>query len=162
MNRSIFFLRQFLKQKLGKLPPEDKNAVKIQRQKVVVERTKILECSFSLMSKISNRAFLEVEYRDEKGTGLGPTLEFYYLVSQEIRNFKNAQKPVWRQMSNNTLFPAPINVMQIANEELQKVYEVFRLAGMMIAKSISDDRLIDLPISPLFWDLILGKVISSF
>jgi hypothetical protein len=31
MNRSIFFLRQFLKQKMGKLPPEDKNAVKIQR-----------------------------------------------------------------------------------------------------------------------------------
>jgi len=29
---------------------------------------------------------------------------------------------------------------------------------MMIAKSISDDRLIDLPISPLFWDLVLGKV----
>lgn len=32
MNRSIYFLRQFLKQKLGKqLPQEDKNAVKSQR-----------------------------------------------------------------------------------------------------------------------------------
>lgn len=29
---------------------------------------------------------------------------------------------------------------------------------MMIAKSISDDRLIDLPMSTLFWDLVLGKV----
>lgn len=55
---------------------------------MIVERTKILECSFSLMSKVSNRAFLEVEYRDEKGTGLGPTLEFYYLVASEIRSFK--------------------------------------------------------------------------
>ncbi len=31
---------------------------------------------------------------------------------------------------------------------------------MMIAKSISDDRLIDLPLSSLFWDLLLGKVRS--
>lgn len=61
-------------------------------------------------------------------------------------------------MPDNTLFPSAINVLQINNEELQKVYELFRLAGMMIAKSISDDRLIDLPISPLFWDLVLGKV----
>jgi hypothetical protein len=29
---------------------------------------------------------------------------------------------------------------------------------MMIAKSVSDDKLIDLPISSLFWDLALGKV----
>jgi hypothetical protein len=48
---------------------------------VIVDRSKVLECSFNLMSKISNRAFLEVEYKDEQGTGLGPTLEFYYLVA---------------------------------------------------------------------------------
>jgi hypothetical protein len=81
MNRSIFFLRQFLKQKLGKLPPEDKNAVKIQRQKVTVDRERILECALTLMGKVSNRAFLEVEYKGEEGTGLGPTLEFYALVA---------------------------------------------------------------------------------
>lgn len=61
-------------------------------------------------------------------------------------------------MADNSLFPAPINLVNISNEELQKIYDVYRLAGMMIAKSISDDRLIDLPISPLFWDLVLGKV----
>jgi E3 ubiquitin-protein ligase TRIP12 len=56
--------------------------VKIQRQKVQVDRSRVLECSLNLMSKISNRAFLEVEYKDEIGTGLGPTLEYYFLVSQ--------------------------------------------------------------------------------
>ena len=88
MNRSIFFLRQFLKQKLGKLPPEDKNSVKIQRQKVIVDRAKVIECSLNLMNKVSNRAFLEVEYKDEIGTGLGPTLEFYCLVANEIKSYK--------------------------------------------------------------------------
>jgi E3 ubiquitin-protein ligase TRIP12 len=165
MNRSIYFLRQFLKQKLGKLPPEDKGAVKIQRQKFVVDRSRVLECSLNLLGKISNRAFLEVEYKDEIGTGLGPTLEYYSLVSQEVKEFKspNAQKSIWRAgMADNTLLPAPINLVSIGNEELQKVYEVFRLTGMIIAKSISDDRLIDLPLSPLFWDMVLGKVRIRF
>jgi hypothetical protein len=59
------------------------------------------------------------------------------------------------------MFPAPINIVKMSSEEVQKVYEVFRLAGMIIAKSISDDRLIDMPLSPVFWDLILGKVIPD-
>lgn len=37
------------------------------------------------MKQISKRAFLEVQYKDEEGIGLGPTLEFYYLVAQEIK-----------------------------------------------------------------------------
>lgn len=31
-----------------------------------------------------------------------------------------------------------------------------------MAKSISDDRLIDLPLSSLFWDLLLGKKMNLF
>lgn len=61
-------------------------------------------------------------------------------------------------MDDNSLFPSPISVSTMKTDELQKLYETFRLIGIMIAKSISDDRLIDLPISSLFWDLILGKV----
>ena len=33
----------------------------------------------------SSRALLEVQYQDEVGTGLGPTLEFYTLVSRELQ-----------------------------------------------------------------------------
>lgn len=66
---------------------------------------------------------------------------------------------IWRSnLADNTMFPTPINIVKMSSEEVQKVYEVFRLAGMIIAKSISDDRLIDLPLSSVFWDLILGKV----
>jgi len=66
MNRSIYFLRQFLKNKLGKIPAEDKNtAVKFQKQKVVIDRTRILDSAFSLMKQINKRAFLEVQYKEE-------------------------------------------------------------------------------------------------
>ena len=64
-------------------------------------------------------------------------------------------------MSDNTLYPSPVSLVKTGSEEMQKVYDVFRLAGMMVAKSISDDKLIDLPLSPLFWDLVLGKVRRS-
>jgi E3 ubiquitin-protein ligase TRIP12 len=35
----------------------------------------------------SSRALLEIEYENEVGTGLGPTLEFYTLVSRELQRF---------------------------------------------------------------------------
>lgn len=64
-------------------------------------------------------------------------------------------------MSDNSLYPSPVSLLKTGTEEMQKVYDVFRLAGMMVAKSISDDKLIDLPLSSLFWDLVLGKVRRS-
>ena len=108
------------------------------------------------MKQINKRAFLEIEYKNEVGTGLGPTLEFYNLIAEEL---KTKRKDIWRKnIADNTLFPAPITLQKISNDELQKVYEIFRLTGTMMAKSIVDDRLIDLPLSPLWWDLLLGKV----
>jgi E3 ubiquitin-protein ligase TRIP12 len=46
---------------------------------------------------------LEFEYINEEGTGLGPTLEYYTLVIDDIRKL-----PIWRRTTNNTLFPEPI------------------------------------------------------
>ena len=84
-------------------------------------------------------------------------MEFYYLLADEV---KTKKPEIWRKnMPENDLFPAPMSLNSVSNEEVQKSYELFRLVGTMIAKSIVDDRLIDLPISSLFWDLLLGKVI---
>ena len=33
----------------------------------------------------TSRSLLEIQYENEVGTGLGPTLEFYTLVSKEIQ-----------------------------------------------------------------------------
>ena len=66
---------------------------------------------------------------------------------------------LWRtNMSDNTLLPTPVSVIKMTSDELKRLYELFSLAGILIAKSIADDRLIDLPMSNLFWDLLLGKV----
>ncbi|KAG2655300.1 hypothetical protein PVAP13_1KG003000 [Panicum virgatum] len=67
---------------------------RLQRQKVRVSRNRILDSAAKVMEMFSSqRAVLEVEYFGEVGTGLGPTLEFYTLLSHELQS---AQLGLWR------------------------------------------------------------------
>eukprot|EP00168_Porphyra_purpurea_P000373 TRINITY_DN1040_c0_g1_i8.p1 TRINITY_DN1040_c0_g1~~TRINITY_DN1040_c0_g1_i8.p1 ORF type:complete len:709 (+),score=195.65 TRINITY_DN1040_c0_g1_i8:1767-3893(+) len=67
---------------------------RIQRQKVRIRRTRLLESAVKVMQLYaSHKTVLEVEYFDEVGTGLGPTLEFYTLASRELQ--RSAYK-LWR------------------------------------------------------------------
>eukprot|EP00245_Coleochaete_scutata_P015662 TRINITY_DN706_c0_g1_i1.p1 TRINITY_DN706_c0_g1~~TRINITY_DN706_c0_g1_i1.p1 ORF type:complete len:1941 (-),score=419.45 TRINITY_DN706_c0_g1_i1:667-6414(-) len=59
---------------------------RLQRQKVRVSRTRILDSAAKVMELYAgHKAVLEVEYFGEVGTGLGPTLEFYTLLSHELQ-----------------------------------------------------------------------------
>ncbi|PIN19161.1 putative ubiquitin fusion degradation protein [Handroanthus impetiginosus] len=59
---------------------------RLQRQKVRVSRNRILDSAAKVMEMYSSqKAVLEVEYFGEVGTGLGPTLEFYTLLSHDIQ-----------------------------------------------------------------------------
>lgn len=59
---------------------------RLQRQKVRISRQRLFESAYKVFELYgSSKAMLEVEYFDEVGTGLGPTLEFYSLVSKEFR-----------------------------------------------------------------------------
>ncbi|KAL6839690.1 hypothetical protein ACP4OV_030378 [Aristida adscensionis] len=59
---------------------------RLQRQKVRVSRNRILDSAAKVMEMFSNqKAVLEVEYFGEVGTGLGPTLEFYTLLSRDLQ-----------------------------------------------------------------------------
>ena len=59
---------------------------RLQRQKVRISRQRLFESAFKVFELYgSSKAMLEVEYFDEVGTGLGPTLEFYAMVSKEFR-----------------------------------------------------------------------------
>nr|CAD1844208.1 unnamed protein product [Ananas comosus var. bracteatus] len=59
---------------------------RLQRQKVRVSRTRVLDSAAKVMEMFSSqKAVLEVEYFGEVGTGLGPTLEFYTLLSHDLQ-----------------------------------------------------------------------------
>ena len=50
------------------------------------EMIRIMITYLQVMNELaSSRSLLEIQYENEVGTGLGPTLEFYTLVSKEIQ-----------------------------------------------------------------------------
>ena len=60
----------------------------------VINRSELLKQAEKLMDECAaSRALLEAQYQDEVGTGLGPTLEFYALVSRELQR---SDLDLWR------------------------------------------------------------------
>ena len=58
----------------------------LDRKKRVISREAILKQGEQLMTELaSSRSLLEIHYEGEVGTGLGPTLEFYSLISKELQ-----------------------------------------------------------------------------
>lgn len=116
---------------------------RVPRHKVKIDRDNILDGAIIIMndSALIQQGILEVQYENEMGTGNGPTLEFFTIVSQNIR-----QLNIWRK--NTLLFPAPHQLMQ---------NNYFNFIGKIVGKAIVDRRYIDLPLSPVFWKLVHKK-----
>ncbi|KZT25275.1 hypothetical protein NEOLEDRAFT_377486 [Neolentinus lepideus HHB14362 ss-1] len=138
---------------------------RLQRQKVRISRKHILESAVKVFELYgSSSSILEVEYFEEVGTGLGPTLEFYSLVSKE---FARRDLKIWRDEDQSNpgtyvhhpsgLFPAPISPEDIVNDGGQKRTHIFRVIGQFVAKAMLDSRIIDLSFNKVFIKLVLGE-----
>ena len=120
--------------------------VRLLKQKALVPRSDLLRTGFKILknSALLKYGVLEFDFENEEGTGLGPTLEFYSLISKEIRKLS-----IWRDNGQVGLFPAPLQ----SSEDLK----YFGLIGRLVAKTLYDEKLVDLPLSPVFWKLVLKK-----
>lgn len=140
---------------------------RLHRQKVRISRKHVLESAVKVFEMYgSSSSVLEVEYFEEVGTGLGPTLEFYSLVSKE---FARKDLKIWRDADHtNTnvgtyvnhpvgLYPAPLSIEDIASDGGQKKLHVFRVIGQFVAKAMLDSRIIDLSFNKTFLKLALGE-----
>ncbi|ORX47415.1 hypothetical protein DM01DRAFT_1339048 [Hesseltinella vesiculosa] len=143
---------------------------RMERRKVMIRRDQILEYTIKIMDLFgSSPSILEIEYTDEEGTGLGPTLEFYALASQ---SFCKASTNMWRPLSSPSdtdpalapedafvdtphgLFPAALCKRQ-AVKYRKKVIQLFKSLGQFVAKAMLDFRIIDIPFSTSFFKLLL-------
>ena len=123
---------------------------KSMRLKIIVDRNKILDHGFTLLNDaVTSKffGFLEFEYIGEIGNGLGPTLEFYYLVFEKLRE----DKRLWYKTTDGSMYP---NLGLNDNEEAIKL---FKLLGYIIGRALYDDRLMDIPLSRVFWSLLLER-----
>jgi len=145
--------------RLGRLP----------RQKVRISRSRVMDSAFKVMEMYaSHKALLEVEYFGEVGTGLGPTLEFYSLVSLDLRR---VELQLWlhedpprdgAEMEGGTyiyapqgLFPKPM-LQPAEGTEPSRTLQIFTFMGRFVAKAMLDNRLVDLPFSTTFYRHLLG------
>ncbi|KAI1504661.1 E3 ubiquitin-protein ligase UPL3 [Biscogniauxia marginata] len=135
---------------------------RLQRQKVRISRAKILESALKVMELYgSSQSILEVEYFEEVGTGLGPTLEFYSTVSKE---FSKKKLKLWREMDSNDteefvsgphgLFPRPLH-----EDDLTAgiICQLFKMLGKFVARSMIDSRIIDINFNPIFFRIGEGS-----
>ncbi|KAL0555512.1 hypothetical protein IC582_009460 [Cucumis melo] len=150
------------------------------RKKVLVHRDQILDSASKMMDQYAHqKVLLEVEYDEEVGTGLGPTLEFYTLVSREFQKYGLG---MWRgdhdafisgkrlniegretTESPFGLFPRPWpSTLDTDKLHLPEVMKKFVLLGQIVAKAIQDGRVLDIYFSKSFYKLILGQELSIY
>ncbi|CAM0955142.1 unnamed protein product [Alopecurus aequalis] len=147
------------------------------RKKFKVDRNDILASAAKVMrSYARSNALLEVEYEEEVGTGLGPTMEFYTLISHE---FQKSGLGMWRGelpceastdkthidsrtvVAPNGLFPQPWSA-SVDSASFSEVNKRFHLLGQVLAKAIKDGRILDIPFSKAFYKLILGQELNMY
>jgi E3 ubiquitin-protein ligase TRIP12 len=132
---------------------------RLQRQKVRISRSRILDSAMKVMELYgSSPSVLEVEYFEEVGTGLGPTLEFYSTVSKE---FSKKRLKLWRDHDSNEddgyvssklgLFPTPMSREQASQDSGKKQLLYFKTLGKFVARSMLDSRIIDISFNPTFF-----------
>ncbi|KAE8812510.1 E3 ubiquitin-protein ligase UPL4 [Hordeum vulgare] len=147
------------------------------RKKFKVDRDDILASAVKMMrSYAKSNALLEVEYAEEVGTGLGPTMEFYTLISHE---FQKSGLGMWRGelpceagtdnthvgrrtvVAPNGLFPRPWSA-SVDCASFSEANKSFHLLGQVLAKAIKDGRILDIPFSKAFYKLILGQELNIY
>uniref|UniRef100_A0A7S2F376 HECT domain-containing protein n=1 Tax=Pycnococcus provasolii TaxID=41880 RepID=A0A7S2F376_9CHLO len=186
---------------------------RVQRQKVRIGRERILESAEKVMEMYcGQRTMLEVEFFGEVGTGLGPTLEFYSLLSKAMRR---RDLKMWRDAGDmppqarprcasenfvpmemdgvpedvrvvdvvdsddadaddleqyvhapHGLFPQPLPPASVprdsaARKAEEKTMRMFRLLGRAAGKALYDNRLLDLPLHPVFVRAVLLGVMPE-
>lgn len=138
------------------------------RRKVKISRKLILQSALKVMNSYgSSPGVLEIEYFDEVGSGLGPTLEFYSSVSKE---FSRRKLRLWRDDNSNGneedfidyrtgLFPVPMDKYQIESENGKKILYLFSMLGKFVARALLDSRIIDFKFNPLFLRIV--KILNT-
>ena len=180
-SRSIVWLQNqrdlILERQHGPSPrredPHEFRLGRLLHERVKVPRHGLLAWATEVMRVTSKKkSILEVEFRDEEGTGLGPTLEFYALVAAELQAKKlkmwlcndelimnydallpNAtidQTPDYYVNHPAGLFPAPLDQN---HKNIAEICQLFEFLGVYIAKAFQDNRLVDLPLSLSFLKL---------
>ncbi|CCF57986.1 hypothetical protein KAFR_0D03380 [Kazachstania africana CBS 2517] len=132
---------------------------RVSRRKLKISRDTMFLTGLKILEKYgSSPSVLEIEYQEEVGTGLGPTLEFYAMISKA---FAKKNLNMWLQSGyapqsdseqstyvENLLYPNPID---LSKAESSKILDLFEYLGTFAARSMIDNRILDFRFNRLFF-----------
>jgi E3 ubiquitin-protein ligase TRIP12 len=148
------------------------------KKKTIIRESDIFKQSETILNEFGkSKALLEIQYENEVGTGLGPTLEFYALVSLEMQKVDyelwrgekvkistatGANQNSYFYYSPSGLFPAPL-AKNAKQHHVNKIRNKFKFFGKFVAKAIMDFRILDIQLSVVFhkW-LILPSSLNEY
>ncbi|RTG87640.1 E3 ubiquitin-protein ligase TRIP12, partial [Schistosoma bovis] len=140
------------------------------RHKVTVNRDEkrlLKQAEMTLNEMGDSRAVLEIAFEGEVGFGLGPTLEFYTLIS---RLLMKSNLNLWHGCESTSdgyliapapgLYPRPFS-RQTKSSVIREVCGKFNFLGRLLARALLDWRRLDLPFSPAFFKWFLAPTASD-
>ncbi len=152
----------------------------LERKKRLISRDSLMKHAETVIGELAHsRALLEVQYENEVGTGLGPTLEFYTLVSKDLQR---ADLGLWKGetvkisssladddmdsdmdkecveyvYSSTGLYPSPM-ARNTKSSQRTRTRNKFVFIGKFIAKAVLDNRMVDIPFSRPFYQWLLKE-----
>ncbi|KAF0309964.1 E3 ubiquitin-protein ligase TRIP12 [Amphibalanus amphitrite] len=167
---------------------ERRLAPRLERRRRTVSRRQPARQAETLLSELAGSpALLELQYRDEPGSGLGPTLEFYAQVCSDVQR---VELGLWRRdqrtahtaessgRSEGAPVPAPATAAGPAgpeyvfaphglypapigrtekNTSVTRLRTKFTFLGRLMAKALADGRLLDMSLSVPFYHWLLRR-----
>lgn len=107
---------------------------RLDRRKRAISREDILKQAEVIIQDFGHsKALLEIQYENEVGTGLGPTLEFYALVSTELQK---SDLGLWNDTSdsykNRQILADVVKLSPVSDEQSQLIYahEISGIGGV--------------------------------
>jgi E3 ubiquitin-protein ligase TRIP12 len=120
-----------------------------------VRRAQLFDDGCVLLQKfLGHRLSVEIQFDGETGIGIGPTREFFALMSREfaasrLRLFRNDRPDGPYCFTPLGLFPDP-----------EADWRLFRMLGTLVAKAVSLEVTLELDFNPAFFDLARGKKVD--
>ncbi|KAI6173302.1 Thyroid hormone receptor interactor 12 [Aphelenchoides besseyi] len=142
---------------------------RLERRKISINRNTLLKDAQQAMNQLaSSRPALEIVFDGEVGTGFGPTLEFYSTLSRELQKHsirlwhgspvvhKEEGEAIEYTNGENGLYPV-ITRHPSNSRAWDSRSRRFEFIGRVMAQTLLDSRIMDVPFATPFFKWLLGQ-----
>jgi hypothetical protein len=138
----------------AKVNEEIINRKKLIRTKIQARENVLAEAIEIMKNHAGAHATMEYEYEGEAGIGLGPTLEFYTLVSRELQ--KKSEGLFYSSNSDSEFVTSEFGLFPHFDLDAEKLAK-FRFTGQLVGKVLEDNRLLSMHFATPFLRAVQGE-----